>query len=123
MTIATPKNNNERFIKFIRTNDIEGINISIKFKKIKLNYKNNRFIIDVAVFGRSEIISLLLKYEEVDPSDELNYAISLAHSQNHTKIISLLLNDKRVKNTLKKDNVDLYNQLTKLDIKEKVENF
>ena len=68
-------------------------------------------------------VKILLKNKKVDPSEYNNLAIRTAAYKGYFDIVNLLWNDKRVKNTLKKDNLPLYNQLIKEDIKNKVIKF
>ena len=83
----------------------------------------NDLIKNSSVAGNIDIVSYLLSDERVDPTSEENYAITFAHKREYIDIVKLLWNDKRVKNTLKKDNLPLYNQLIKEDIKNKVIKF
>lgn len=46
--------------------------------------------------GYLEIVKLLLEDEQVDPSDDNNYALKLACESGHLEIVRLLLEDKRV---------------------------
>ena len=69
-----------------------------------------------------ENIKLILKDKVFDPSDNENIAISLAKEKNYN-IVYLLWEDKRVKNTLGFDDPELYNELIRLYIKEKIEAF
>ena len=66
---------------------------------------------------------MLLNNEKVDPSEDKNYSLRYALSNGHNDIVELLFNDKRVQNTLKNDNKNLYNRLKTKYIKNKVENF
>ena len=68
-------------------------------------------------------VELLLKNEKINPSKDNNYAVQLASENGHIDIVNLLWQDQRVKDTLKVDDKELYNELIKNDIKEKIEVF
>ena len=51
---------------------------------------------EAAMYGRDEVIELLLKHKDVDPSFNNNHAIFWASRNGHEKIVKLLLNDGRV---------------------------
>ena len=86
------------------------MNIQEKFyKAIKNNDINN--------------VELLLKNEKINPSKDNNYAVQLASENGHIDIVNLLWQDQRVKDTLKVDDKELYNELIKNDIKDKIEDF
>ena len=71
-----------------------------------------------------EDVKLLLNHSEVNPAYKDNWAIICAYYAKHTDIVNLLWQDQRIKDTLKNDDIDLYNELIKKDkIKEKVEVF
>ena len=49
--------------------------------------------------------------EEVDPSEDGNYAIRYASYNGHTDIVKLLLQDERVKDTLSKEEIEKYRNI------------
>ena len=84
------------------------------------------------------IFKLLLNDERVNPSDNNNNAIWLANNlmpnflltntptfkyKKQSYILNYLWKDERVKNTLKKDNQELYEKLIKQDIQNKASEF
>ena len=73
--------------------------------------------------GDLKLVKLLLKDSRVDPSDNHNWAINEADLWDFDYVVLLLWNDKRVKNTLRKDYNMLYNKLILQDIQNKVEQF
>lgn len=48
-------------------------------------------------FGHREIVDMLLKYPNIDPSSNNNYAISCATKGNHKRVVASLLADPRLK--------------------------
>jgi ankyrin repeat protein len=70
-----------------------------------------------------EIVRLLLNDERNNPTEDRNYSIRMAYMRNNFKIIKLLLSDIRVKNTLKNDDLALYNKIISLEIQKKIKEF
>ena len=65
-------------------------------------------------------------YEDIQitvKSDDNNYIIRFAYNEGYLDIVNLLWQDQRVKDTLENDDKELYNELIKNDIKDKVEDF
>jgi ankyrin repeat protein len=73
--------------------------------------------------GHTEMVEILLNDPRVNPSNDHNCAIRWAYSNEQTHIVELLWKNEKIKNTLKNDNIDLYNKLVKQDIKNKVNKF
>jgi hypothetical protein len=73
--------------------------------------------------GETETVRLLLTDSRVNPTSVNNSAISNAELNGYIETVALLWIDKRFKNTLKIDNLPLYNQLQKEDIQDKINNF
>ena len=73
--------------------------------------------------GHINIVELLLNDSRVNPSDDENGAIEAASHEGRNEVIELLWQDKRVKNTLQRDCIDLYNKLMKQEVKNKVNEF
>ena len=80
----------------------------------------NSAIIEASKNGHYDIVKLLLNHPKVNPADYYNSAIRYASRVGHYNIVNLLWQDQRVKNTLEKYNKELYNELVKKDIKEKI---
>ena len=70
-----------------------------------------------------ESVIFLLKNENVISNHYMNNPIYLSNESGHYDIVQLLWNDKCVKNTLKIDKPNLYEQLIKQDINNKVREF
>ena len=124
-----PSYNNNNAIRFSSENGhTEIVELLLNDKRIDPAYDNNWAIQSAIIDGYISIVELLLADERVDPSDEMNYALLLAldYKQNNIKqnnIFNLLWKDKRIKNTLKNDNLELYNNLTRTEIEKKVNLF
>jgi hypothetical protein len=75
------------------------------------------------LYQQSHIVELLLKDKRVDPSFNSNRCIIMCSDDGNLEIVDLLWKDKRVKDTLQNDYKELYDQLIKKDIKNKIELF
>ena len=84
---------------------------------------NNYSIRYASKNGHINLVKLLLKDERVNPAAGFNFAICKSYKNQHINIVNLLWQNKKIKNTLKKDNLELYNTLTQEDIKNKVGDF
>lgn len=84
---------------------------------------NNEALLVAAREDHFDVVKLLLNDSRVNPADCENRAIRTDFKNRNTNIIKLLWTDQRVKNTLKNDDIKLYNELTKKDIKKKVIEF
>ena len=79
-----------------------------------------RFACDEGLF---DIVRLLLENKMHDPCKIQNAAIYFAYEKKFHKIVQLLWNDKRVRNTLENDNVELYNELIQKYLTIKINTF
>ena len=113
----------EQFYDYIEKNDINNVKLLLKDKRVNPSDRNNWAIQLASQNGYFDIFKLLLEDNRVDPSDKNNCAIILASHNGHVAIVNLLWQDQRVKDTLKVDDKELYNELIKNDIKEKIEVF
>lgn len=84
---------------------------------------NNFSIIMASKNGHREVVKLLLNDNRIIPAKYSNYAIQQACQNGHTDIVQLLWQNKKVKNTLKYDNLELYNKLIQRDITNKLNGF
>ena len=91
--------------------------------KINPSKNFNHAIILSSRAGKIDFVKLLLNDPRVDPSDDNNSAINLAYHNQYDDCVALLRNDKRVKNTLINDFPNIYNKLTKEDLKENIKQF
>jgi ankyrin repeat protein len=66
-----------------------------KRNKIHLTHQNYLAFRTACKKGHVEIVKLLLKEPDIDPSADYNYAIKWASSNNHVQVLRLLLNDGR----------------------------
>ena len=80
----------------------------------------NAALLNACMHENIKIVKLLLKDERVDPSALHNYAIQMCEQNKYKEIVSVIWNHIKVKNTLKKHNLYLYNKLTKQDVKNKI---
>ena len=123
------------FVIALENGLVEVVKLLLINPKINPSFRNNHCISIAAQEGLEEIVEILLIDPRVEPSSKHNQAISIAkHFSNFDKpakasqktyfnIIKLLWKDQRVKNTLKNDNIKLYNELKIEDIKNKINEF
>ena len=78
---------------------------------------------DAVKRNRIKIVKLLIKDKNVDPSYCSNSAICNSFYRGYTDIIDFLIKDSRVKNTLKNDNLEIYNNLLKFVVQNKIGEF
>jgi ankyrin repeat protein len=104
----------------IFNNNIGKLKNTFKIKGIKPNYDNNYPLSIASEQGKIKIVKALLEYPEVDPSDNCNRPIRNAFKNKQEELVLLLWNNERVKKTLKEDEIDIYNKLISLDIKNKL---
>ena len=60
------------------------------------SYQNSRIIRELANYGHTEIIKVLMLDSRIDPSAVGNYAIINAFTHGHLDTVRLFLNDRRV---------------------------
>jgi hypothetical protein len=123
------------FVIAVERGFTEIVKLFLTNPKVDPSLRDNYCISISAQEGREDIVELLLKDPRVNPTATNNQAIKIAKhfstfdkpinasQKTYLNIIQLLWNDKRVKNTLQKDNIDLYNKLTQQDIKNTIESF
>ena len=90
---------------------------------VKAIYSDNCAIRIASFYGNITLVEFLLKEPKVDPTDCVNESLSYAYKNGYIEIVELLWNDQRIKNTLKNDNMELYNTLMQQDVKNKVSEF
>jgi ankyrin repeat protein len=123
----------------IKDNINDGVGLSISYAiiyknneivKLLLNEiifkepsKVNSFFLTAVENGNFDIVKLLFKNPNINPSANNNYAINSALNKGFIKIIDLLWNDIEVQNKVKKNDFELYQTLTKNRTKEKLKTF
>ena len=113
-----------QFYEAIGNNDINNVELLLKNEKVNPSKDTNYSIRLASKNGFFDIVKLLLNDKKVNPTDRSNCPILFAYQRGHSNVVDLLWQDKRVKDTLKVDDIDLYNELIKKDqFKEKVEKF
>tara|TARA_Y100001960_G_scaffold324037_1_gene403548 strand:- start:7592 stop:7912 length:321 start_codon:yes stop_codon:yes gene_type:complete len=102
----------DEFNNFNENNDIDELRILLNVFYISI--KNNNI----------ENIKFFLNNPKFNPATNRNGGIRMAAENGFYNIVNFLWQDQRVKDTLKKDNINLYKELIEKDkIKEKVECF
>ena len=140
------------FKKLVQLHDIESIKLHFEDENFDPSYNDNCFIRFAVEVGATDIFKLLLNDPRVDPSADDNEAIAgacyngfteivelllldkrvdpshifcfqYAYQNRHLEITELLWKDKRVQNTLKKENITLYTEFNEKHIKIKLDKF
>ena len=104
-------------------NNTEIVKLFLKNKKLNVSTASNFAFRHSASCGSFDIVKLLLEDFSVNPLSFTNEAIQMAYKNEHFDIVSYLWENKRVKDTLQKDDLSLYNILITKEVKEKVGNF
>lgn len=133
-----------KFYTLIKENDIKMVESLLKNKKIDVSAENNWAIELASTSGHFEMVKLLLNDKKVNPADNRNWTIQSTYKKayydildsvnkknfnifsfnnKYINIVKLLWRDERVKNSLKNDDDELYNELIKQDISNKIELF
>ena len=76
-----------------------------------------------SINGHLEAVKLLIEDNRINPSNRDNWAISEADISGHNDIVEFLWKNKKIKKTLKKDRLTLYNKLIPIDVKIKISEF
>jgi hypothetical protein len=113
----------EIFENSIGCNDLTTFKSLLNDPDVNVSYDNNFLIRFSSQNGHTEIVKILIKDSRVDPSDENNWAIRYANIYEYTEMCFFLFKDKRVKDKLRLENKELYNELSKKIIKYKIEDF
>ena len=105
-------NSQDQFDNFNENNDI--VELRILLNVFYVSIKNNNI----------ENIIFFLNNSRFNPATNRNFGIRMAAENSFSNIVNILWNEQKVKDTLKNDDIDLYNELIKKDkIKNKVESF
>ena len=113
----------QKQIDAVQNNDLFTFKSFFNNEKFNPSFLKDWAIRYSAEVGNIDIVKLLIKDERVNINSCNNTPIINALKSGHTEIVHLLWNDKRVKSSLKKDNIKLYNKLIKQQIKNTVEQF
>ena len=117
-------NMQDQFFNFVQENNIKKVKLLLNNKNIDPSSHGNFAIQFASLKGYTEMVGLLISNNRTDPSDNQNYSIRFAFKKEYFNIVNLLWKDQRVKDTLQKDDIELYNELIKKDqIKNKVKIF
>jgi hypothetical protein len=115
--------NTQFVIHYISSGYIHIIKFLIENDILNLTYDEN-FIFEKAILSNNvEIFKYLLELDVIEPEIRCNEAINKAYKNNFWEIIECLWNQKTVRDTLMNDHEDIYNELMKKYIKNKLNNF
>ena len=113
----------EEFEWAIEGNNIDLIEELLNYIEVDPAIDNNMALMDASEYGYFDIVKLLLNDSRVDPSDQDNFAICHASDRKNTEMVELLWSKTSVKNTLKDNDHELYDELIKNDIRNNVLSF
>ena len=103
--------------------DIETIKAIINNKRFDITEHIASGIISAAENGYVDIVELFLSDDRLNPLQSHSWAITQANKLKHYNVVTLLWRKTNVKDTLKNDNINLYNKLIQEDIQNKVSKF
>ena len=101
----------EQLTTAILNNDYLKLAKLIKDPEINPSMYLSRPIREAASYGFYDCVKVLISDKRVDPSAMCNESIEFAYKNNHMNIVLLLWEDERVKNSLKEDHKEIYNNL------------
>ena len=109
-------NNNEALIISSENGYLNSVTALFKYESV-LSASNIELSFALAAQnGHIDIIKLFIKSLQLDPSLHFNWAIYNAHKNNHTHIINYLWKDQRIKKTIIKNHLNIYNEIIKKEI-------
>ena len=119
------ENNQEAFMECLKTSDEDNtiFTILIYHPKVDITARENLAVYYASIYNSKTRLETLLSFEEVDPSVLRNWAISEANASSLDDIVDILWSHQKVKDSLKEDHPDLYNQLIQKDIAKKIKDF
>lgn len=117
------KNQAKLVKELILNNDVVSLNKILQNNKGSLSFFNSYSLIFAANKGYYEIVELLINDKRIDPTKTENAAIILSNNKEHTDIVEILFKDQRVQDSLKIDNIELYNKLFTKYLKNKIGKF
>jgi hypothetical protein len=119
-----PSDSNNSAIKISsRRGYLDIVNLLLYDTRVNPSNEDNYAIRYASTYGHINVVKILLNDKRVNPSDKGNWAIYYANKEFHANIVNLLWKNIIVKNSLQKDQLKLYDQLTIEYIKNKVELF
>jgi hypothetical protein len=113
----------EKFELAVENNDVIKVKLLLKKMFVNPSIYNNQAIEISSKNGYTDIVELLLKDKRVNPTEDNNYAIIGAFKNKQNNVVTLLWNDQRVKDTLKKSDTKIYNEMIAQEIKNKIGKF
>jgi hypothetical protein len=111
------------FYQAIEDNNVKAVALLLKDQNVYPFANANSAIGYASYDGYLDIVELLLNDSRVNASDDCNYAIKSAYRNKEYEVVNLLLKNTAIQNTLKKYDLDFYNTLITLKIKNKVNKF
>jgi len=87
--------NKELLFNLIRENNVEKVEQLLKNENADLSTYNTAFMI-AAYRNHFEIVKLILKYTNVDPSADDNIILRTVACKGYLEVVEILLKDKRV---------------------------
>jgi hypothetical protein len=122
---VNPADNDNSSIKIAsKSGYTEIVKLLLKDPRVDPSDTNNYSLLSSLERGHLETVKLLLNDSRVNPigNSSLYYIVFSPHYK-YKNILTLLWSDQRIKQSLKKDDIVLYNALTQQDIKNKIREF
>lgn len=102
---------------------LDIIKFLLNYNIVNSSVNHGHLIYKAAINGHIDIVKFLLNDNKTNPSFNGNFTIRICSDLGKTEVVDILWSSKYVKNTLAKDCTELYNDLNKRDIKNKVNEF
>jgi hypothetical protein len=117
--------NNFAITSAVNNNYIDIINLLLRDKRTDPSVKDNWCLSTAIRNKKIEALEILLNDSRINPATPKNRNIqeAILYFENDKSINQLIWSDQRVKDTLKEDNLTLYNNFMSLDIKSKIREF
>ena len=91
-------------------NNLNVFELLIKSKEIS-SYSLNEALYCAAITSRIDVIKLLEKHKKTYPNHHHNRSIKGAKKHNHNEIVDYLFSNKTIRDTLEKDDIELFKKL------------
>lgn len=101
----------EKFKEYVKNNDLKNLKFLIEEEDFDPSYLDN-WAFEFSVFkSYSDIVEYLIKDERIDTTNQNCFAFFTALKNNDEKTLAVLLKDKKIKEYLKKTDINLYKTL------------
>lgn len=102
---------------------VKFVKLIIEDDRFDPSYNGSECLAVACDMGNIEITKIIIEHPKAEPEKSENLSIWTANEAGHHDIVKLLWNEKSIKNTLQKDDPDLYHELIVLDTHKKMVSF